>query len=79
MWLTFFLSLWFLILAGVAVFIVVDAHNAFDGDPTTATLSGYIKAWRRKRAYRSYLLGTVIAGLVLIPIYLFAHLVLEVV
>ena len=49
------------------------------GDPETATLSGYIKAWRRKKPGRSWLLGAVIVGLVLIPIYLFAHLVLEVI
>ena len=77
MWLTFFVGLWALILAGVALFVVVDARNAFDGDPSTATLSGYIKAWRRRSAKRAYLLGAVIVSLVAIPVYLFAHLVLE--
>jgi len=76
-WLQFFAALWALIFAGVVVFVVVDARNAYDADETTATLSGYIKAWRRRHARRSYLLGIGCAGLLLIPIYLFFHLVLE--
>ena len=78
-WLAWFGLVWATILAGVAVFVYVDARNAFDGDPATATLSGYIKAWRRKRPYRSFVLGSFIVGTALVPVYLFAHLVLELV
>jgi len=76
-WLSFFVLLWIGILSGVAVFVAVDARNAFDDDPTTRTLSGYIKAWRRARAYRTALLGACVCSLVLVPVYLFLHLVLE--
>ena len=76
-WLAWFGLLWLTILAGVTLFVAVDARNAFDGDPGTATLSGYIKAWRRKRRSRAWLLGGVIVLLALIPVYLFCHLVLE--
>jgi hypothetical protein len=76
-WLEFFLILWALILSGVSVFVVVDARNAYDGDPATATLSGYIKQWRRRRPYRTPLLGGCVCSLVLVPVYLFLHLVLE--
>jgi hypothetical protein len=77
MWLTFFLGLWALILLGVAVFIVVDACNAFDENDATPTFSGYIKAWKCRRPYRTPLLGAICASLVLVPVYLFLHLVLE--
>jgi hypothetical protein len=77
-WLAWFLVVWSAILAGVALFVIVDARNAFDADETTMTLSGYIKRWRRLRRYRTWLLGSWICLLVLVPVYLFAHLVLEV-
>ena len=76
-WLEFFLFLWAVIMFFTVMFVVVDARNAYDGDPSTATLSGYIKRWRRKKPGRSYLLTGVILFLALIPIYLFVHLVLE--
>jgi hypothetical protein len=76
-WLAFFGLLWAGILAGVAVFVVVDARNAYDGDPATATLSGYIKRWRRLRKARSWLLTIVCLLLVLVPVYLYCHLVQE--
>jgi hypothetical protein len=76
-WLGFFTGLWTLILGGVAIFVVVDARNAYDGDEETPTLSGYIKAWRRQEPYRTPLLGACVCSLVLVPLYLFAHLVLE--
>ena len=79
MWLLFFGLLWAGIALLLTVFITVDARNAFDGDPETATLSGYIKAWRRQREGRSLLLAATISSLVLIPVYLLAHLVLELV
>ena len=78
-WLLFFALLWAIIAGFVALFVVVDARNAFDGDPETRTLSGYIKRWRRKSPVRAGVLGTVIVGLVLVPAYLFCHLVLEVI
>jgi hypothetical protein len=76
-WLGFFAIVWAVILAAVIIFVVVDARNAYDRDETTATLSGYIKIWRRRHARRSYLLGAACAGLVLVPVWLFFHLVLE--
>jgi ABC-type sugar transport system permease subunit len=78
-WLGFFLTLWGLIIALLSAFVVVDARNAYDKDPETPTLSEYIKRWRRKNAYRAGLLATTIATLLVIPVYLFVHLVLEVV
>jgi len=77
MWILFFALLWFFIAILVTVFVGVDARNAYDGDPETATLSGYIKQWRRRKPYRTPLLGGCILALVLIPVYLFIHLVLE--
>lgn len=76
-WLLFFVLLWAVILGLVVVFVVVDARNAYDGDERTATLSGYIKRWRRKKRGRAVALSAVIAFLALIPVYLFIHLVLE--
>lgn len=78
-WLLFFVLLWALIVGLVGLFVYVDAVNAFDGDPKTHTLSGYIKHWRRKSRFRSVVLSAVIGSLFVVPTYLFFHLVLEVV
>ena len=77
MWLLFFGILWVAIAILVTAFVGVDARNAYDGDPRTATLSGYIKQWRRRRPYRTPLLGACVLLLLLVPVYLFVHLVLE--
>ena len=77
MWLLFFALLWFAIALLVTVFVGVDARNAYDRDPATRTLSGYIKQWRRRRRYRTPLLAGCVGVLVLVPAYLFAHLVME--
>jgi hypothetical protein len=57
-----------------------DAIFAFDGDPDTHTASERIKQWRRKRGWKGDLtLGVPILTLLAIPIWLFLHLVLELV
>ena len=63
---------------GMLGFIAADATFAFDGDPSTWTLSGRIKQWRRGHPGRALLLTLAAAQLVLVPIFLFLHLVLEV-
>ena len=75
------LLLTFLILSALAMagFVVTDAIYAFDGDPSTHSLSEKIKAWRHGHSGRTFLLAATIFELVLIPFYLFIHLVLEVV
>ena len=60
-----------------AVFAIVDARAAFDGDPKTWTASGRIKQWRRKAWWRTALLSLILAALAMIPVTLFFHLVLE--
>lgn len=75
--LTWFGWVWGLIGALLTAFIVVDAKNGYDNDPSTHTLSEYIKRWRRVSAVRSGILATGILSLVLVPAYLFCHLVLE--
>ena len=63
---------------GMAAFIVADATYAFDGDPSTHTLSEKIKAWRHGHKGRALLLTLAAFELVAIPVFLFLHLVLEV-
>lgn len=60
-------------------FVYWDIKAAFDKDPDTHTASERIKRWRRSSPYRTVLLASVIACLAAIPVYLFAHLVLEIV
>ena len=62
-----------------AAFTWVDAKAAFDNDPDTHTASERIKHWRRLRRWRAVLLAGAICALAAIPVYLFLHLVLEVV
>jgi hypothetical protein len=76
-WIVFFGLLWLAIALLVTLFVGVDARNAYDRDESTMTLSGYIKRWRRRRPYRTPLLAAAVLMLVLIPVYLFLHLVLE--
>lgn len=61
------------------LFVWVDARAAFDHDDVTHTASEKIKRWRRKAAWRTVALSAAIGALALIPVYLFAHLVLELV
>jgi hypothetical protein len=68
--------------ASVLGFIVWDAHNAYDGNPFTPTLSSKLRAWRDESATHKWLLrlgisGTSILGLVM-P-YLTLHLWLDVI
>lgn len=76
-WLSFFAMLWGTIAALVLLFVAVDARNAYDQDPGTRTLSGYIRAWRRRGRGRAAVLGAAVISLTAAPIYLFGHLVLD--
>ena len=64
--------------AGIIWFIVKDAIRAFDGDPTTPTLSSKIKGWRHHghTGGRTLLLAMAIIQLFGTPaVYLLGHLV----
>jgi hypothetical protein len=59
---------------------VKDAIYAFDRDEDTHTASERMKQWRRKHGFKGDVaLGTPILALLAIPIYLFLHLILELV
>ena len=62
-----------------AYFAFVDANAAFDGSPETHTASERIKRWRRRSELHTLALAGVVAALAVIPVYLFAHLIFELV
>jgi len=65
---------------GWGAWALYDAVFAFDHDPDTHTASERIKAWRRAKGVTGDVaLGGPILALLAIPIYLFLHLVLELV
>jgi hypothetical protein len=77
------LALGFTILVSAALWarwVWEDAKAAFDEDPKSHTASEKMKHWRRVRGKRgSVMLATPIVALALIPVYLFLHLILELV
>ena len=76
-WLIYFGFLWGLIGSLVALFVVVDARNAFDGDPPTATLTSFLRAFTRRSRGHTALMASLILSLFIIPTWLYFHLIVQ--
>jgi len=65
-------------LAALVGFTFVDAKQAFDRDPSTRTLSDYLKTWRRLSWTHFAALAAGIGAIVAVGIVLALHLLAEV-